>query len=74
MDIFALGLVFGYTLSGGKHPFGNDSDEWVMRIKNKAPMKMVRNHLREPYSSEGDEAYDLIKSMLMMMNPMSDQL
>jgi len=24
VDIWGLGLIFGYTLSGGKHPYGND--------------------------------------------------
>jgi len=69
VDVFALGLIFDYTLSGGKHPFGDDDlEERVMRIKKKEPMKMVRNYLKEPYSSENNEAFDLIKSMLVM-NP-----
>jgi len=30
VDIFALGCIFGYTLSTeGKHPFGDDLDERV---------------------------------------------
>ena len=45
VDIFALGLIFGYTLSGGNHPFGDDPDDRVMRIKKKEPMKMTRSYL-----------------------------
>jgi len=68
VDIFALGLIFGYTLSGGKHPFGDDPHQWSILIKNKEPMRMDRNGLKEPYSSENDEAFDLIELMLDM-NP-----
>jgi len=64
VDIFALGLIFGYTLSGGKHPFGDDPDKRSVRIKDKKPMLMVRNDLKEPYSLENNEAFDLTKSML----------
>jgi len=68
VDIFALGLIFGYILSGGKHPFGDDDpDDRVMRIKKKMPMKMVQNDLKESYS-ENDEAFGVIESMLVM-NP-----
>jgi len=68
VDIFPLGLIFVYTLSkGNKHPFGDDPDGRVWRIKNKESMKMIRNDLKEPYS-ENDEAFNLIKSMLVM-NP-----
>jgi len=66
VDIFALGLIFGYTLSRGKHPFGDDQLQRAIRIKTKEPMKMVRNDLKAPYSSENNEAFDLIQSMLDM--------
>jgi len=68
VDIFALGLIFGYTLSGGQHPFGDDPDQWAILIKNKKPMKMIRNDLKEPFSSTNDEGFDLIESMLVI-NP-----
>lgn len=66
VDIWSLGLIHGYVLSGGKHPFGGDREEWAFLIKNKKPMKMVRSDLKEPYSSENNEAFDLIESMLAM--------
>jgi len=37
-------------------------------IKTNKPMEMIRNDLKEPYSSENNEAFDLIKSMLVI-NP-----
>jgi len=61
VDIFALGLIFDYTLSGGKHPLGGDQNDKDMRFKTKKPMKITRE---QPYSSENDEAFDLIESML----------
>jgi len=64
VDIFALGLIFGYTLSGGQHPFGDNPDDRAVRIRNKESMKMTRKDLKKPYSSENDEAFDLIESML----------
>jgi len=33
VDIFSLGCVVSYTLSGGKHPFGDDPIECMFRIK-----------------------------------------
>jgi len=66
VDIFALGLIFGYTLSRGKHPFGDDPHAWAIQIKNGESIKMSRNDLKEPYSSENNEAFDLIVSMLDM--------
>jgi len=52
VDIFALGLIFGYTLSrGNKHPFGDDPHAWAIQIKNGESIKMSRNDLKEPYSS-----------------------
>ncbi len=65
VDIWALGLIFAYTLSGGKHPFGDDPDERQRRIKKKKPMVQVREDLKKPYS-QNIEVYELIKSMLAM--------
>jgi len=63
VDVWALGLIFGYTLSGGKHPFEPNKP-----ITKRMRMKLVRNDLKEPYSSENNKAFDLIKSMIAM-NP-----
>ena len=65
VDIFPLGCIFAYTLSGGKHPFGDDQDKRLLRIKRKEPMLMVKEHLKESYSRDG-VAFELIKSMLEM--------
>jgi hypothetical protein len=33
MDVYALGLVLGYSLNKGRHPYGEDKDERVIRMK-----------------------------------------
>lgn len=66
VDIFALGCVFGYTLSvGGKHPFGDDIDVRIYFIKKGHPMILTNEDLKEQYSVDG-LAFELIKSMLNM--------
>jgi len=65
VDIFPLGCIFAYTLSGGKHPFGVDPDKRTVLIKEGNPMLMVQQDLIEPYSGDG-VAFELIKSMLQM--------
>jgi len=64
VDVWALGLIFGFILSGGKHPFGDSNAP----ITNRMRIEMVRKDLKEPYSSENTKPFDLIKSMLAM-NP-----
>jgi len=64
-DVWALGCIFGYTLSGGKHPFGDDDTlERIYRIKQKRDMLLTKNDLME--DKENNQAFDLIKSMLMV--------
>ncbi len=63
VDVWALGLIFGYTLSGGKHPFGNDCNERIVRIRRKEPMLMAKEDLKKGYSRDG-VAFQLIESML----------
>jgi len=65
VDIWALGLILGYTLSGGKHPFGNDPCEREFLVMNKNPMLMSREDLKRPYS-EDDVPFKLLQSMLMI--------
>ncbi len=62
-DIWALGCIFGYTLCGGKHPYGEDPIDRPVFILDKMPMLMVQEHLKRPYSKDV-EAFQLIKSML----------
>jgi serine/threonine-protein kinase/endoribonuclease IRE1 len=62
VDIFPLGCIFAYTLSGGKHPFGDDPDQRLLRIKNQQPMSMVQQDLKEPYRDlEDDEAFEALQ-------------
>lgn len=66
VDIWALGLIFGYTLSGGKHPFGHDPDERQRRIKKqKEIMLQIQEHLKKSYSHDS-VALTLIQPMLAM--------
>lgn len=66
VDIFALGLIFVYILTeGNKHPFGNDCNERILRIKRKEPMLIFRKDLKKPYSKHYG-TFKLIKSMLRM--------
>jgi len=62
-DVWALGLIFGYSLSEGKHPFGDDPDFRITRIKRNEPMLLVKTDLKKVYRNSG--AFELIKSMLM---------
>lgn len=65
-DIFATGLVFGYTLSkGGKHPFGGDRYEKQNAINNKKNMCLVVEDLKFAYSTDL-HVFKLIESMLDM--------
>jgi len=69
VDIWSLGCIFGFTLSGGKHPYGNDSSKRVNMIKEKRPMLLTLQDLKAPYRTD-DQSFELIKSMLEM-NPES---
>jgi len=62
VDVWALGLIFGYTLSGGKHPFGDDPDLRITRIKQNKPMLLTRNDLMVVHRNGG--VFELIESML----------
>jgi len=50
VDIFPLGCIFSYTLSGGKHPFGEDENERSILIKQKKSMLLNKKDLKTPYS------------------------
>jgi len=61
-----LGCIFAYTLSeGNKHPFGEDPDKRVVRIKDKKSTLLTQKDLRKPYSKDGF-TLEMIHSMLMM--------
>jgi len=72
LDIWALGCIFGYTLSGGKHPFG-DKITRINRIMKKEPMLMIQkdfeNYLYFLYDNpqDGVNAFKLVDSMLSVV-------
>lgn len=69
VDIFALGCVFGCTLSErGKHPFGDNVDDQAYRIKSKQSMKLTREQLKSKFSTDKDLAFQLVDSMVRV-NP-----
>ena len=62
MDIFALGLLFAYVLSGGLHAFGSDKEERVFSIKKRKPMSLTVDQLKDVLRAA--EVFDLIRSMV----------
>jgi len=66
VDIWALGCIFAYMLTGGKHPFGDDSNERIVRINRKEPMLLIPSDLKVAYSKDGGTVFNLIKFMLEM--------
>lgn len=67
-DLFPLGCVFGYTLSGGKHPFGDKHTTRQNRIEKQKPMLLTIEDLKRPYCNDPITAFELIES-LVEMNP-----
>ena len=64
MDQFALGLLFGYTLSRGRHPYGDDEEIRVSRIKKKEPMRLTVQHLKDV--KDPADVFQLISSLLSL--------
>ena len=62
MDLFALGCLYGFTLSRGRHPFGDDEEIRVTRIKKKEPMTLTVQHLKNV--KDPSEVFELICSLL----------
>ncbi|XP_046636113.1 serine/threonine-protein kinase/endoribonuclease IRE1-like isoform X2 [Daphnia pulicaria] len=46
-DVFAEGLVFGYFLSKGVHPFGSSSYEIGKNVRTKKPINLPRTEIRD---------------------------
>lgn len=67
-DTFALGLVFGYTLCGGRHPFDQaDVHPSVKASRRQMNIKIGKITLTNETMEEqyrGDDALQLMKSML----------
>ena len=66
VDIFPLGCVFFYTLTGGHHPFGDSLEDIATRIRKKKPMHVNLHDMNEYYSNINDSGFELIKSMVEM--------
>ena len=62
MDIFSLGLVFAFVLSGGLHVFGNNKEERIFNIKEKNPVNLTLQQLGDIDGIA--EIFDLILSMI----------
>jgi len=52
VDIFSLGILFYYTLTDGKHPFGNDANIQTIQIVKKESPVVMQNALKSPYSKD----------------------
>lgn len=62
VDIWAAGCLFLYTLSGGKHPFGEDVDmRKNLIIQGRIALRLI--DLKYPYLND-NATYQFIKSML----------
>ncbi|EJU01341.1 hypothetical protein DACRYDRAFT_79919 [Dacryopinax primogenitus] len=59
VDIFALGCLFYYTLSGGEHPYGDRFSREANILKNEKSLTWL-----DKLGEEGLEAEDLIGQML----------
>ncbi|KAJ7057037.1 hypothetical protein C8F01DRAFT_1153173 [Mycena amicta] len=59
VDIFALGCLFFYTLTNGGHPFGDRFEREANIMKGTKNLSGL-----ERFGEEGEEAVDLISSML----------
>ena len=64
MDQFALGLLFGYTLSRGRHPYGDSEENRVPRIKKKEPIRLNVQHLKDV--KDPADVFQLICSLLSL--------
>jgi serine/threonine-protein kinase/endoribonuclease IRE1 len=59
VDIFALGCLFYYTLTGGSHPFGDRFEREVNILRGQIDLCGL-----EQFEEEGTEAANLIQEML----------
>jgi len=64
VDIFALGCLYYYTLTGGGHPFGDRYEREVNIMKNAKNLELLQR-----FGEEGTEAMDLIEKMLSPLPP-----
>ena len=75
VDIFPLGLIIAFTLSGGRHPFGDRTEMRSDRIRKGDPM--LPEIIDQILTKGGGSSYDLIAKMLNPKpeeRPSTDQL
>ena len=66
-DIFSLGLVYFYVLSGGQHALGRDRQQRSRRmdlLKHEMSTAPLRDSLRGLCQRAGPEAADVVNAML----------
>jgi len=63
VDVFSLGCVIGYLLTGGKHPFGDFASA---QIKDKKPMLLKLEELKSIVHCDNATAFELIERMVKM--------
>lgn len=68
MDLFSLGCVFGFSLSGGKHPYGPIKEARILRIWTKQEMILTVHDLKPVGEASVEEMLGLLNS-LMNANP-----
>lgn len=66
VDIFSLGCIFAYAMTGGKHPFGDHPIKRSFMIMEKMSIILVPEDLEKPYSNNSSIAFELIHSLLDM--------
>ena len=62
IDIFAFGCTVGFILSNGKHIFGEDKEERIIRIKRKEPIVLTARDLNLETDLTG--GFELILTMV----------
>ena len=68
MDLFSLGCVFAFSLSGGKHPFGPIKEARILHIWTKQEMVLTVHDLKPVGEASAEEMLILLNS-LMNANP-----
>ena len=66
VDIFALGCVFGYTLTDGKHPFGDDEHDRISRVIDRHSIILEQKDFNMKNYENASSYLELIKWMVKM--------
>ena len=63
-DMYSFGLVAGFSLSNGLHPYGEQEWERISRIKSYQPMILTVDQLNHVDKEIAAQVMELIKSLL----------